>query len=63
MSPGEGFSDAMQVADRWHLMEKASRAFLAAMRSCMRQIRAGLGTTNVDADLLTAAEKRLGSPD
>ena len=47
----------MQVADRWHLMENASQAFLATTRSCMRQIRAGLGVTTVDPDLLTAAEK------
>ena len=48
---------AMQVADRWHLMENASQAFLAATRNCMRQIRAELGAVTVDPDLLTAAEK------
>ena len=48
---------AIQVADRWRLMENASQAFLAATRSCMRQIRAGLGVTTVDPDLFTAAEK------
>ena len=48
---------AIQVADRWHLMENASQAFLAATRSCMREIRAGLGAATVDPDLLTAAEK------
>jgi transposase len=48
---------AMQVADRWHLMENASQAFLAATRSCMREIRTGLGAATVDPDLLTAAEK------
>ena len=48
---------AMQVADRWHLMGNASQAFLAATRSCMRQIRAELGAVTVDPDLLTAAEK------
>ena len=48
---------AMRVADRWHLMENASQAFLAATRSCMRQIRAELGAVSVDPDLLTAAEK------
>ena len=47
----------MQVADRWHLMENASQAFLAATRGCMRQIRAGLGVATVDPNLLTAAEK------
>uniref|UniRef100_UPI0035E1F052 hypothetical protein n=1 Tax=Bradyrhizobium canariense TaxID=255045 RepID=UPI0035E1F052 len=28
----------MLVADRWHLMENASRAFLDAVRKSMRQI-------------------------
>ena len=28
---------AVQVADRWHLMENASRAFLDAVRKSMRQ--------------------------
>ncbi len=31
---------ATQVADRWHLMENASRAFVDAVRKSMRQIRA-----------------------
>ena len=34
---------AVQVADRWHLMENASQAFLAAVRKSMRQIRASIG--------------------
>ncbi len=48
---------AIQVADRWHLMENASQAFLAATRGCMRQIRAALGAAAVAPRLLTAAEK------
>ena len=48
---------AMQVADRWHLMENASQAFLAATRASMRQIRAALGAAKVDPRLLTAAER------
>ncbi len=48
---------AMQVADRRHLMENASQAFLAATWGCMRQIRTGLGVTTADPDLLTAADK------
>ncbi len=35
----EGAPDATQVADRWHLMEKASEAFLRAVRRSMRIIR------------------------
>lgn len=49
--------DAVQVADRWHLMENASRAFLDAVRKSMRQIRKTLGATRVDPKLLTAAER------
>ena len=35
--------DAIQVADRWHLMENASSAFLYAVRKSMRPIRAAIG--------------------
>ena len=48
---------AVQVADRWHLMENASRAFLDAVRKSMRQIRSVIGATTIDPELLTAAER------
>src|ERR1700752_979736 len=48
---------AVQVADRWHLMENASRAFLDAVRKSMRQIRTVIGATTIDPALLTAAER------
>lgn len=48
---------AVQVADRWHLMENASRAFLDAVRKSMRQVRSVIGATTIDPDLLTAAER------
>jgi transposase len=48
---------AIQVADRWHLMENASRAFLDAVRKSMRQIRTVIGATTIDTKLLTAAER------
>ncbi|PIT03894.1 hypothetical protein TSA1_26305 [Bradyrhizobium nitroreducens] len=48
---------AVQVADRWHLMENASRAFLDAVRKSMRQIRTVIGATTIDPQLLTAAER------
>jgi transposase len=48
---------AIQVADRWHLMENASRAFLDAVRKSMRQIRTVIGATVIDPKLLTAAER------
>ena len=48
---------AVQVADRWHLMENASRAFLDAVRKSMRQIRNVIGATRIEPELLTAAER------
>jgi transposase len=48
---------ATQVADRWHLMENASQAFLDAVRKCMRQIRTVIGAATLDPALLTFADK------
>ena len=49
--------NAIQVADRWHLMENASAAFLDAVRKSMRTIRAALGVITINPDLLTRAER------
>jgi transposase len=49
--------DAVQVADRWHLMENASTAFLDAVRKSMRQIRSTIGATVINPELLTCAER------
>jgi transposase len=48
---------AVQVADRWHLMENASAAFLEAVRRSMRQIRQVLGAAVIDPAMLTCAER------
>ena len=48
---------AIQVADRWHLMENASSAFLDAVRKSMHQIRTAMGAGVIDPSLLTFAEK------
>jgi transposase len=48
---------ALQVADRWHLMENAGAAFLDAVRKSMREIRSAIGTTTINPKLLTAAER------
>lgn len=52
-----GLPNAEQVADRWHLMENSSRAFLDAVGKSMRQIRHVVGSNIVDPKLLTYAEK------
>lgn len=44
---------AIQVADRWHLMENASSAFLSAVRKSMRPIRAAIGALTINPELLT----------
>jgi transposase len=49
--------EAKQVADRWHLMENASSAFLDAVRKSMRSIRQALGAGEVNPTLLTCAER------
>ncbi len=49
--------DAIQVADRWHLMENASSAFRDAVRRSMRQIRRSVGAMTINPDLLSAAER------
>lgn len=48
---------AIQVADRWHLMENASRGLLDAVRRSMRQVREVVGTATIDPVLLIAAER------
>ncbi|MCE4227013.1 ISL3 family transposase [Methylobacterium sp. C25] len=48
---------AVQVADRWHLIENASRGFLDAVRRSMRQVREVVGAATIDPALLTAAER------
>lgn len=53
----KGLPHATQVADRWHLMENASHAFLDAVRKSMRQVRAAVGSLTINPELLTAAER------
>ena len=57
LAVAKALPNATQVADRWHLMENASRAFLDAVRTSMRQIRSVMGVTTIDVALLTAAER------
>ena len=48
---------ATQVADRWHLMENASAAFLDAVRKSMAAIRTAVSATTIDPGRLTCAER------
>ena len=48
---------AVQVADRWHLMENVSAAFLDAVRKSMTAIRIAVGAATVDPERLTCAER------
>lgn len=53
-----GVPEAIQVADRWHLMANASAAFLEAVRRSMRRIRDAIGAAEINPALLTSAERR-----
>ena len=57
LAAAKALPHATQVADRWHLMENASHAFLDAVRKSMRQIRVAVGADHHQSQLLTAAER------
>jgi transposase len=57
LAAAKALPQATQVADRWHLMENASHAFLDAVCKSMRQIRAAIGAATINPDLLTTAER------
>ncbi len=53
----EALPDATQVADRCHLLQNASDAFLVAVRRTMPAIRKTACSAELDSDILTAAER------
>lgn len=53
----EALPDAIQVADRWHLLQNASDAFLSAVRRAMPRIRTAACYAELDPNILTAAER------
>jgi transposase len=57
LAAAKALPHATQVADRWHLMENASHAFLDAVRKSMRQVRVAVGAATINPALLTAAER------
>src|SRR6266849_1169039 len=59
LAAAKALPHAIQVADRWHLMENASHAFLDAVRKSMRQVRAAVGAATINPDLLLTAAERI----
>ena len=53
----QALPDAIQVADRWHLLQNASDALLSAVRRAMSQIRKVAYHAELDPGILTAAER------
>ena len=57
LAAARALPNATQVADRWHLMENASQAFLDAVRKSMHKIRNAIGVATINPALLSSAER------
>ena len=53
----KGAPRALQIADRWHLLENATAAFVEAVKRQMRHLRRAITSGDIDPKALTAAEK------
>ncbi len=53
-----GAPQAVQITDRWHLLENASAAFLDIIRRHMRHLRHAVTRSDIDPKRLSAVEKR-----
>ena len=53
----KGAPQALQISDRWHLLENASAAFLEGVKRHMGHLRRAVTNGDIDPDALSAAEK------
>jgi transposase len=54
----KGAPQAIQIADRWQLVENASASFLDVVRQNMHAIRKSSATDDIDPALLSYAERK-----
>ena len=54
----KGAPQALQIADRWHLLENATAAFVEGVKRHMGDLRRAITGGDVDPEALSAAEKR-----
>ena len=54
----KGAPQALKVADRWHLLENATAAFVEAVKRRMGDLRRAITGDSVDPEALSAAERK-----
>ena len=53
----KGAPQALQICDRWHLLENATAAFVEAVKRHMGDFRRAITGGNIDPEVLSSAEK------